>query len=112
MQNATTGAKARIGSGALRGAEAPLFHGTARAVFPPHCANRSSKALHEPLFHGTARTDLPRRCTRRSSTALREPIFQGAARTGLPRYVEWRLKQPSGENHFCGIKVFAAPMLS
>jgi hypothetical protein len=29
MQNTTTGAEARTDSGALRGAEAPLFHGNA-----------------------------------------------------------------------------------
>jgi hypothetical protein len=40
--SATTGAKARLVLIALRGAEAPLFHVTARAALPRHCMRRSS----------------------------------------------------------------------
>jgi hypothetical protein len=49
--SATTGAKARLVLIALRGAEAPLFHVTARAALPRHCTRRSSTSLHAPLFH-------------------------------------------------------------
>jgi hypothetical protein len=54
-QNATTGAEARVDSGGLRGAEAPLFHGATR--IRPRCHKHSrffpaaskGRALPEPI---------------------------------------------------------------